>query len=202
MAAPVGNGDIFRNIYDRNLWEDGGSGIGSAVKYSAKFIDYVRGVVHGKKVLDLGCGDFRIGRELYQGTGEYTAVDVMADRFKYPRNVRSVEADFSQPGVIAKLFEEPYDVVILKDVLMHWTDEEIRRFVREFLPLNWRTVLIANKYKYVRKPAYNGRPRNPRVNKYSMAPLPHNHPTLKALKLGVVLHYPSVSCVELSRRDK
>lgn len=198
------NGDVFRNIYERNLWEDGGSGAGSALKYSARFLTYTKEVIKGKKVLDLGSGDFRIGGDLFKHAREYVAVDTVMDRFKYPKRVRAVPADFSQPGVVSSIFSEhgPFDVVILKDVLMHWTDDEIRRFVKEFKSLDWRTVLIANKYKYVRKPEYNGRERNPRANRYSMSPLAHDHKTLLPLKLSVVLYYPSTSCVELSRGDK
>jgi SAM-dependent methyltransferase len=200
----MANGKVFLDIYENNRWEDGGSGIGSAVTYSRKYIDYVKPLIQGKKVLDLGCGDFRIGTELYNVAAEYVAVDVVSGLFTVPEGVKFVTADFSVQGVIGQVFlaHGPFDVVLLKDVLMHWSDEEIVPFATELANLSWKTLLVANKYKYVRKPEYNGRPRNPRANKYSMSPLPCDHETLSALGLTPVLYYPSKSCVQLARADK
>lgn len=200
----MSNGEVFIDIYKNNRWEDGGSGIGSAVTYSRKYLNYVKPLIKGKNVLDLGCGDFRIGTELYAEAANYVAVDVVSGLFTVPNGVKFVTADFSAQGVIGQVFTAhgPFDVVLLKDVLMHWSDEEIKPFAQELATLPWKTLLVANKYKYVRKPEYNGRPRNPRANKYSMSPLPCDHESLAALQLKPVLYYPSVSCVQLARQDK
>ena len=200
----MANGKIFLEIYKNNRWEDGGSGIGSAVTYSRKYINYVKPLIQGKKVLDLGCGDFRIGVELHSVTAKYVAVDVVSGLFTVPKEITFVTADFSAQGVVSQIFLEhgPFDVVLLKDVLMHWSDEEIAPFASELAALPWKTLLVANKYRYVRKPEYNGRPRNPRANKYSMSPLPCDHETLSALELVPVLYYPSKSCVQLARKNK
>jgi len=201
----MANGEVFIDIYKHNCWEDGGSGIGSAITYCQKYLDYVLPLIENKKVLDLGCGDFRIGSQLYPTAREYVAVDVFSCHFADgTTNLTFVENDFSVPTHISQLFKEhgPFDVVLLKDVLMHWTDEEIIPFAKELAGLSWKTLLVANKYKYVRKPEYNGRPRNPRANKYSMSPLSCEHPCLAPLQLTPVLYYPSKSCVQLSRANK
>jgi hypothetical protein len=78
---------IFTNIYELRGWGDnkhniysGSSGHGSSVEYNKKYIEIVKKVIKDYKInniVDLGCGDFRIGRLLYHDINVlYTGYDV------------------------------------------------------------------------------------------------------------------------------
>ena len=66
---------IFTNIYEKKIWGNnknknysGSSGEGSGIQYNKKYIKIVKNVIKDYKInniVDLGCGDFRIGRLLY-----------------------------------------------------------------------------------------------------------------------------------------
>lgn len=198
---------IFRDIYDNNKWGDpefkkgGGSGAGSHPKYCKKFIDWLLAYIEENKIesiLDLGCGDFRIPSYYYKVVDHYYTVDVVK---KFPTNLsfNFMETDFSIPKNLRRIFEwsGPVDLVIIKDVLMHWTDEEIERFLTVFSVRPWKRCIITGRHKYVRSPHLNGSPRNPRGNKYSSSPLPHDHKSLSRLPFEPVLYYPTRSGMQV-----
>ena len=62
---------IFTNIYENSVWGNnnnkeykGSSGLGSEVEYNKDYIPLLKKIINDynvKSVVDLGCGDFRIG---------------------------------------------------------------------------------------------------------------------------------------------
>jgi SAM-dependent methyltransferase len=202
-----GNAEVFKDIYANNKWEDpkagegGGSGGGSDPTYCKKYLAWLLPYLktHGiKSVLDLGCGDFRIASHYYKEVEHYYGVDVVT---RYPAGLRFnfKQADFSVPSNLEAIFEwcGPVDLVLVKDVLMHWTDDEIRLFTKTLVKLPWKRLITTNRWKYVRKPELNGTPRNPRGNKFSSSPLPHDHESLVLLPLKPVLYYPSRNSIQV-----
>lgn len=203
-----GNGHVFVSIYKRNHWEDpefhsgGGSGGGSNPRYCRKFLKWIAKYIKERKIssiLDLGVGDFRVGKHYYKEVTDYYGVDVVDKIPPGFKDVRFLKTDFSTPKNLRSVFQwsGSVDLVILKDVLMHWTDDEIKRFLKTLIKLPWDRCVTTNRWRYVRKPELNGTPRNPRANKYSSSPLPHNHPSLQALGLVPVLYYPSKNSIQV-----
>ncbi len=202
-----GNADAFKDIYRTNGWEDpnfnsgGGSGGGSDPKYCKKFIKWILDYIKQndiKSVLDLGCGDFRIASHYYEQVERFWCVDTVC---RIPKSVqpRFRELDFSVPTVVEDIFKwsGSVNLVIIKDVLMHWTDNEITRFLQIFAEMPWNRCVITNRWRYARKPELNGTKRNPTANKYRSSPLPHDHKSLRLLPFTPVLYYPSKNSIQV-----
>ena len=124
--------DVFSDVYERDLW-NGGSGPGSAPENSEvyrRFLqEFLDGFDYPVKVVDLGCGDWRIG-ELMDWSGvDYVGVDVVPEvveanrRRDTPDNVSFVCLD----ALVDDLPEG--DVLVVKDVLQHWPNADVLRLL-------------------------------------------------------------------------
>lgn len=124
--------DVFSDVYERDLW-NGGSGPGSAPENSEvyrRFLqEFLDGFDYPVKVVDLGCGDWRIG-ELMDWLGvDYVGVDVVPEvveanrRRDTPDNVSFVCLD----ALVDDLPEG--DVLVVKDVLQHWPNADVLRLL-------------------------------------------------------------------------
>jgi SAM-dependent methyltransferase len=76
--------DVFTKVYAQKMWGDGPeafySGPGSNGEAAAPYADFVTGFIteHSiRSVVDLGCGDFRVGRMIASSGVSVTGVDVV-----------------------------------------------------------------------------------------------------------------------------
>jgi hypothetical protein len=125
----------MEQIYERNLWgtnnTDFYSGFGS---HNPKIVNpYVKAVqdflISFKSpltVLDLGCGDFNIGKQLVKFTKSYIAVDIVAPLINY--NTKKFKADNLEFRCldIAKDTLPKADCVIVRQVLQHLSNAEVK----------------------------------------------------------------------------
>lgn len=145
---------IFTNIYETSFWGDnkdnnysGSSGSGSGVEYNKEYIEIVKKVIEDyniNNIVDLGCGDFRIGRLLYDDINVlYTGYDV------YKKVIDYHKTQYTEPKYTFKHLDFytnkesiiEGDMCILKDVIQHWTIEEIYVFL-DYL-------IESKKFKYI-----------------------------------------------------
>lgn len=148
-GSDLPHGEVFDFIYSANVWganadATGTSGIGSAEAMTApyrKFLTAFMKVQAVTSVVDVGCGDWQLGR-LIDWTGiDYIGVDVSAVVMKNTRafaapNVQFVEGD-------ARAMELPRaDLILVKDVLQHWSNDDIKRFLPKLR--GYRHGLITN----------------------------------------------------------
>ena len=147
---------VFADLYENCSWGNnsntdykGSSGNGSDVEYNiTTYIPFLREFL--KKfnittVVDLGCGDFRCGKFIYDDMKDikyygYDAYDKIIKHHNnsgYDSRYQFTHLDFY------KCKEEimPADLCILKDVLQHWKLEEIYIFM-DYL-------IASKKYKYI-----------------------------------------------------
>ena len=124
--------DVFSDVYERDLW-NGGSGPGSAPENSEvyrRFLqEFLDGFDYPVKVVDLGCGDWRIG-ELMDWSGvDYVGVDVVPEVIE--ANQRRDTPDNVSFECLDALTEElpGGDVLIVKDVLQHWPNADVLRLL-------------------------------------------------------------------------
>lgn len=139
----------FTRIYDKNIW-GGGSGKGSGVLYNKKYIRFLEDMIHNpenkiKTVLDLGCGDWTFSRTVDWKNIEYHGVDCVKSvvsnnkQFEAP-NIKFTHQDFTIEPITGK-----YDLIILKDVLQHWSNENIITFMDSLIKQgDYRFILIIN----------------------------------------------------------
>lgn len=146
--------DIFTSIYEKNHWGNnrsveysGSSGLGSSKEYNIHYIPYLRKLIKDfniKTVVDLGCGDFRIGELLYNDLEiAYTGYDAYKKVIEYHKNKYSAS---KYSFVHLDIFEEKEkiiggDLCILKDVLQHWPLKSIYCFL-DYLTSSY-------KFKYI-----------------------------------------------------
>lgn len=130
--------DVMEQIYEMNLWggEDGDfySGLGShdpeiVIPYVDIVSEFLSSFEEPVTVLDLGCGDFNVGKRLVKYTDKYIAVDIVKDLIE--RNIKKFKDDRLEFICmdIAKEDLPEADCIILRQVLQHLSNDEIQRIV-------------------------------------------------------------------------
>lgn len=138
---------VMEQIYDQNLWGGNNnefySGSGShnpnIVKpYLEVIISFLNSFQYPITVLDLGCGDFNVARQLLTFSKKYIAVDIAENLVNFNKE------KFKQDNLefycldISKARLPNADVVILRQVLQHISNEEIQSVLNKL-----------KEYKYV-----------------------------------------------------
>ena len=162
---------IFTYIYESKHWGDNGvagyngsSGSGSDVNYNIKtYVPMLRDLLEKldiRSVNDLGCGDFRCGKYIYDDFDiSYFGYDAYKKVIDYNNNVYKNQIyDFSQNQLIYQKYRfihsdfcnqkeeiRKADLCILKDVIQHWSLQNIYTFL-DYLCENkiCKYILICN----------------------------------------------------------
>jgi SAM-dependent methyltransferase len=139
--------ETFATVYRSHLW--GGtsrSGPGSDPHVLHSYKRVLAKVLHDqdiRTVVDVGCGDWALGRTMDWSGFDYTGVDIVPDL------ITSLDAQFSNDHVrftCLDLESDPLpkgDLCIIKDVLQHLSNDAVIRFL-EALPKQFRAALITN----------------------------------------------------------
>lgn len=141
--------DTMVQIYEENLW--GGdktefySGLGS---HHPGLVDpYVETVAAFLKtfetppvVCDLGCGDFNVGKELVKHSKKYIAIDIVPELIAHNKKEFRAENLEFQVLDIAKEDLPSGDCAILRQVLQHLSNAEIKRVVEKLYRYNYVIV--------------------------------------------------------------
>lgn len=129
--------ETFSEIYEKNLWggEKGEfySGTGSEGKYAEIYIATIRKFLTEnqiKSVVDLGCGDFRIGSQFVSGELNYIGVDVVPKLVGHLNKTRSTEKVNFQCLNIAEDELPIGEVCLIREVLQHLSNDEIGKVLR------------------------------------------------------------------------
>ena len=135
--------NIFTYIYENQMWGtnniigyNGSSGQGSDIDYNKyTYVPFLKNFItlnNIKTVVDLGCGDFRCGKLIYDDLNVlYTGYDTYKKVIDYNSNQYSlpkysfIHLDFcnNKENIING------DVCILKDVIQHWSLDNIYNFL-------------------------------------------------------------------------
>lgn len=150
---------IFTQIYENKVWGDNGnleysgsSGGGSEIDYNKDtYVVLLRKIIMNnniKNIVDLGCGDFKCGKLIYDDLDiTYTGYDAYNKIIEYNSKHHSstkytfIHLDFSKE--IKNLVSG--DMCILKDVLQHWSTDNIYKFLDELVESKkFKYILICN----------------------------------------------------------
>jgi SAM-dependent methyltransferase len=131
------NAEIFSTVYQRGHWgrtDDGGFSSGDGSHDPAIFEPYVAAVrelldtfTTKPDVVDLGCGDFNVGRLIRPYCGAYVAGDVVPEVIE--RNARRPEfagVDFRCLDITKDPLPDG-EIVIIRQVLQHLSNADIAR---------------------------------------------------------------------------
>lgn len=131
------NKTIFYWIYKLKLWgrhkgfySGDGSSIGVSI-YSSYILRMIESMPKPVTILDLGCGDFRVGRTLINENVSYIGIDVVQNliehnRIKYQvRNISFYQADIVNDNL------PDADIVLIRQVLQHLDNESIKKILNK-----------------------------------------------------------------------
>ena len=144
----LNNREIFSTIYRDNLWGSNEfnhffSGPGShnneiVDNYVKTIFKYFKEDFQSLKFLDLGCGDFNIGRQLYPNSKSYLGVDVVPELIERNKKIFNAKnLDFLCKDIVTDDLPDA-DCILLREVLQHLTNNEILIILNRI-----------NRYKYV-----------------------------------------------------
>lgn len=120
------------------------SGPGSTRFFAAPYVKFVERFIEAhdvKSVLDLGCGDLAFTAHLKMRGAQYTGVDVIASRVEKNRAIRPgwkfIHSDLRDVRPEA-------DLVLVKDVIQHWSSQDIADWLRALEGAPFRYMLVTN----------------------------------------------------------
>jgi SAM-dependent methyltransferase len=136
--------EIFDNIYKQSIWGYK-SGPGSAPNYAMTWITQVNKFLDKediKTVLDIGCGDWRVGQKLKLENKQYTGIDissVIIDDIKHnaTNNIKFINVDIEEYDI------PQTDLILIKDVLQHLPNSSIINIVNKIIK-SCRYAIICN----------------------------------------------------------
>ena len=150
---------IFTNVYERKIWGSnnnseysGSSGSGSTINYNKEsYVPFLKKFITDnniKNIVDLGCGDFLCGKLIYDDLDIlYTGYDAYKkvidyNSTKHPLPKYSfIHLDFcnNKENIING------ELCILKDVIMHWSLNNIYTFLDYLVEhKKFKYILICN----------------------------------------------------------
>lgn len=144
---------VFSNIYASNMWgKDPNqakffSGPGShdenvVVPYVAAVRSWIEKEFKGSPphALDLGCGDFNVGRQIRNVTGKYTAADVVSMVIEHNRKAfADDDVDFQVVDIIGDQLPQA-DIVFIRQVLQHLSNAQIAKVLPKLKQFKWAVI--------------------------------------------------------------
>jgi hypothetical protein len=127
----------FDKIYEANHWGGGRgdfcSGSGSADTFAEPYCELVRAFIAQhelKTVVDLGCGDFRVGRKICSPSIRYLGVDIVSSLTQRLNSVfGSEKTAFHQLNIVTQAPPDG-DLCLIRQVLQHLSNSEIAQVLR------------------------------------------------------------------------
>jgi SAM-dependent methyltransferase len=143
--------EIFTEIYDRNRWGGGQgafhSGSGSSVAHAEHYGRMVKEFIRSRnvrRVVDLGCGDFRVGAQLLDTGILYTGVDIVPSLVdSNRRRYGSERVRFECLNIIENDLP-PGDLCLIRQVLQHLSNEQIGKVLDKVAA--YRYVIVTEHY--------------------------------------------------------
>jgi hypothetical protein len=150
---------IFTNVYENKIWGNnynneynGSSGIGSDLNYNKdNYIPFLKKFIVDNKIkniVDLGCGDFRCGKLIYEDLDIlYNGYDAYKKIINYNLKHYDSPKYFFTHLDFCNYKERIMngDLCILKDVIQHWSLDNIYTFLDYLVEnKNFKYILICN----------------------------------------------------------
>lgn len=180
------NGDVFNKIYKEGVWgkdfngdpiSGGGSHVDEIIKPYILEVSKFLLKIKPSKIVDLGCGDFNIGKNFVDKCEKYIACDVSSEILNRNKNkfTQLKNVDFNLLDLASDYLPKG-DVCFVRAVLQHLSNSDIKNFVNKLNSQKHYKYLVLTE----KLPNSNNFKAN--VDKKTGA-----H-TRKSLNSGVVLH--------------
>jgi hypothetical protein len=137
------------------------SGPGSTAEFSAPYRQFLEAFVREHKIdtiVDLGCGDMEVMSRVALGGARYYGIDCIADRVIANRK-KCPAYTFAQ-GEFQKLDIPEADLVLCKDVIQHWSTEDVAQWLAKLATQRqrycWALITNCNYGQTVNTPITTG----------------------------------------------
>jgi SAM-dependent methyltransferase len=117
---------IFDAVYAHQIW-GAGSGTGSTPEATTVYREFLHNFMQSnaiRSVLDLGCGDWQFSQLIDWSGIDYVGVDVSGVVLANVRHFERPGIRFRQLNAVTDPLP-PADLLIAKDVLQHWSNDDI-----------------------------------------------------------------------------
>jgi 2-polyprenyl-3-methyl-5-hydroxy-6-metoxy-1,4-benzoquinol methylase len=129
----------FEEIYEANKWKAGkgyGSGEGSLFENAVPYVDFLQKFINEngiRSVIDIGCGDWQLSKHVNWDGLQYLGVDIVQNVIDSNKQEYSTKSIKFECANIGDLKHGPVDLIMIKDVLQHWSITSINQLL-ERLP--------------------------------------------------------------------
>lgn len=133
----------FTYVYENKVWGEG-SGGGSNIENNGQYVELLQNFLKEneiKSVVDFGCGDWQISQHIDWTGINYTGIDCVDS--VVISNIERFLSNHVTFFVSTNTRKLKADLLIIKDVLQHWTDEEIVSFLEDNKS-RFKYILITN----------------------------------------------------------
>ena len=141
---------VFTEIYAERKWTPGSrefdSGAGSSdERISSAYVAALRCWLEriGSRnltIVDLGCGDFRVGQRLVNLCGRYVGVDIVKPLIEHlTKQFGSTNVEFLHRNILEDSLPDG-DVCFLRQVLQHLSNEEIQAILSRVRKYRWAVI--------------------------------------------------------------
>lgn len=149
-------------------------------------MDYLRACLAAKpgydQVIDFGSGDWQFSQHIKWAPADYLGIEVVTSVFDKVQakfqdsdgKVAFVNEDFSDPLVVRGIldaYRDTTNLLLVKDVLQHWEDHEVRDFLDAIFAMAKKddTLLVTNHWHFIRAPRPIPDPRE--LDRYRWCPI-------------------------------
>jgi SAM-dependent methyltransferase len=138
--------EVFDQIYAAKVWGKG-SGEGSDPAYCRRYVEILQRIIHDcgiRSVLDVGCGDWLQGFSRYVQWGDirYMGIDVVSSVVDLNQQAFGSERIQFRHGNIAACDLPAADLILVKDVLQHWSNAGVLQLLPRLM--NFKFALVTN----------------------------------------------------------
>lgn len=144
--------NYFTYVYNVGMWSGGGeclSGGGSLPENTIEYREFLQKFIKEnniKEVYDFGCGDWYFSRLIDWSNVKYTGVEVVKSLVDNHNKIyKNKNIEFVHIENVENFYKNQGDLLILKDVLQHWNNDEVTTFLNNMVT-NFNYILIINSF--------------------------------------------------------
>ena len=141
--------DLFSSIYETRVWGSSSnssfySGSGSHEKkiikiYQSEIRKFTNNFKNKPSAIDLGCGDFNVGKSIRKYFSKYYAFDVVGELIEYNKNkYKYLNVTFKQMNALNGNLPIA-DIIMIREVFQHLSNANINKILNK----------IKKKYKFL-----------------------------------------------------
>jgi hypothetical protein len=178
---------FFSNLYASGGWgkvpSGGGSTPENTVQYRKFLIDFIN-ENNIQTVWDYGCGDWTFSKLIDWGKVKYNGIEVvkkLVDQLNNKYKKTNIKFFYITQKNFKNFYAKQGDLLIIKDVLQHWYNDEIVDFLDNVIP-NFRFIIVTNSF-------YQKEDWQELESRFSGRPLACEYYPLKKYNIKKILNY-------------